>query len=216
LIAINFSVLSNRIKSGVLNIRYQKSALDRPAVPVSYKAFFHGETVDKKSEITNRARETTVLFATLLLFWVMLSGSLASDVLIIGVLVSLGIALLFRDGLSFFTEFRATPQAFVAGVLYYGYFFRELVRSNLKLAAIVLTPALPIKPGIVKVRTRLKSRMGRLMLANSITLTPGTLTVELDGEWLYVHWVRVESTDIEKATAEIVAGFERYLEVMYG
>jgi multicomponent Na+:H+ antiporter subunit E len=58
--------------------------------------------------------------------------------------------------------------------------------------------------------------MGRLLLANSITLTPGTLTVDLDGDWLYIHWVRVESVDIDRATAEIVAGFERYLEVMYG
>jgi multicomponent Na+:H+ antiporter subunit E len=58
--------------------------------------------------------------------------------------------------------------------------------------------------------------MGRLMLANSITLTPGTLTVEMDGEWLYVHWTSVASDDIEAATSEIVAGFERYLEVIYG
>jgi multicomponent Na+:H+ antiporter subunit E len=58
--------------------------------------------------------------------------------------------------------------------------------------------------------------MGRLMLANSITLTPGTLTVEMDGEWLYIHWVNVQSPDVEAATAEIVAGFERYLEVIYG
>ena len=73
-----------------------------------------------------------------------------------------------------------------------------------------------INPGIVKVRTKLKSQMGRLLLANSITLTPGTLTLELDGEWLYIHLVTTESTDLEAATKSIVAGFERYLEVMYG
>jgi multicomponent Na+:H+ antiporter subunit E len=58
--------------------------------------------------------------------------------------------------------------------------------------------------------------MGRLLLANSITLTPGTLTVEMDGEWLYIHWVSVAADDIEAATAAIVSGFEAYLEVMYG
>jgi len=146
----------------------------------------------------------------------MLQGSLERDVLIVGAVVSFCIALIYRDGLSFFTEFRATPQAFVAGFRYYGYFFKELVVSNVKLAAIVLSPSLPINPGIVKVRTRLKSRMGRLMLANSITLTPGTLTVELEGEWIYVHWVTVDSVDVEAATQRIVAGFESYLEVMYG
>lgn len=163
-----------------------------------------------------KTRDTVILFGTLLLFWIMLMGTLSADSLMVGVLVSLSIALLFRDGLSFFTEFRATPRAFVAGVAFYGYFLKALVTSNIRLAAIVLSPDLPIRPGIVKVRTRLKSRMGRLMLANSITLTPGTLTVEVDGEWLYVHWVTVQSEDVDAATAEIVAGFERYLEIMYG
>ena len=172
--------------------------------------------MDTKSGRENKIRDRAVLFVTLLLFWVMLNGTLAVDSLIIGILVSFSITLLFCSGLSFFTEFRATPQAFVAGIFYYAYFFKELVKSNFRLAAIVLSPSLPIKPGIVKVRTKLKSKMGRLMLANSITLTPGTLTVELDGEWLYIHCVTVESTDIDEATAQIVAGFESYLEVIYG
>jgi multicomponent Na+:H+ antiporter subunit E len=172
--------------------------------------------MEVNTEMTGKTRDTAVLFGTLLLFWIMLLGTLAVDSLLVGILVSLGIALLFRDGLSFFTEFRATPQAFWAGIQYYGYFLKELVKSNLRLAVIVLSPSLPIRPGIVKVRTRLKSRMGRLMLANSITLTPGTLTVEVQDEWLYVHWVRVGSEDIDAATAEIVFGFERYLEIMYG
>jgi multicomponent Na+:H+ antiporter subunit E len=161
-------------------------------------------------------RDRLVLFATLMLFWVMLMGSLKMDVLLVGALASAVISLWFSSGLSFFTEFRMSRAALVAGVRYYGYFFQELVKANLKVAAIVISPNLPIDPAIVKVRTRLKSRMGRLMLANSITLTPGTLTVEITGEWLYVHWVQMEAEDIETATASIVAGYERYLEVMYG
>lgn len=164
----------------------------------------------------SKLRDTAVLFVTLMLFWLMLSGKLDTDVLIVGAVASLIIALLYRDGLSFFTEFRFTPQAIVAGFRYYGYFLQELFKSNLNMAAIVLSPSLPITPGIVKVRTRLKSRMGRLMLANSITLTPGTLTVEMAGEWLYIHCVTLGATDVEAATAEIVSGFESYLEVMYG
>ncbi len=166
--------------------------------------------------MTNKWRNPVILFATLMLFWLMLVNSLAPDTLLIGALVSLIIALLYRDGLSFFTEFRWTPKAILAGIAYYAYFFRQLVRSNLRLAAIVVDPALPIEPGILKIRTGLESRMGRLMLANSITLTPGTLTVEVEGEWLYVHCVTLGETDTESATREIAAGFERYLEVMYG
>jgi multicomponent Na+:H+ antiporter subunit E len=126
------------------------------------------------------------------------------------------VAFLYPSGLSFFSEFRTTPRAVIAGFLYFGYFFRQLVRSNFRLAAIVLSPGLPIDPGIIKLRTTLKSRMGRLMLANSITLTPGTLTVEVQDEYLYVHCVTTGSTDIEGATREVAEGFERYLKVMYG
>jgi len=53
-------------------------------------------------------------------------------------------------------------------------------------------------------------------LANSITLTPGTLTVETDGEDYYIHWIDVSSKDIEGATEKIVHKFEKYLEVFYG
>lgn len=169
-----------------------------------------------KNGLKKSIRDRAVLFVTLLLFWIMLNGTMAADNIIVGIIVSFSITLLFCSGLSFFTEFRATPQAFITGLFYYVYFFKELIKSNFRLAAIVLSPSLPINPGIVKVRTKLKSKMGRLMLANSITLTPGTLTVELDGEWLYVHCVTVNATDTEEATAQIVAGFESYLEVMYG
>jgi multicomponent Na+:H+ antiporter subunit E len=164
----------------------------------------------------SKSRNLVALFASLFLFWVLLNGSLAMDVLIVGAVAAAVITFLFRDGLALFAEFRATPEAVVMAVRYVPYFLKELVKSNLNVATIVLAPSLPLNPGIVKVRTKLKSRMGRMLLANSITLTPGTLTVEMDGEWFYIHWVSVDSPDIEGATASIVAGFEHYLEVMYG
>ena len=169
---------------------------------------------NRVSHHSGRAR--FIMFATLFLFWIMLMGNVESDTLLVGVAASLLITILYRDGFSFFTEFRASPAAFVAGLKYYGYFFTELVRSNLRLSAIVSSPALPINPAIIKVRTTLKSRMGRLMLANSITLTPGTFTVDVDGEFLYVHCVTLEAETTEAATQEIVARLESYLEVMYG
>lgn len=161
-------------------------------------------------------RDPGMIFGTLLAFWLLLNGSLAADVILVGLIAALVITLLFRNGLSVISEFRFTPKALLAALAYVAFFLKELVKSNLRLAGIVLSPALPLHPGIVKVHTKLKSSMGRLLLANSITLTPGTLTVEMEGEWLYVHWVTVESENIDEATASIVTGFERYLEVMYG
>lgn len=158
----------------------------------------------------------TGVFFALLLFWVLLSGSLAPSTLGVGVLVAAVIAWLMPGAMSFFTDFRFSGQAVQAAIAYFGYFLLALVKANLRVAGLVLSPALPINPGFVKVHTRLKSPMGRLLLANSITLTPGTLTVEIEGEWLYVHWVTADTPDIEGATHEIVEGFEQYLEVMYG
>ena len=164
----------------------------------------------------SKARDLTMLFATLLGFWMLLNGSLAPDILVVGLIAAIVITFLFSNSLAVISELSTTPRALIAAVGYVFFFARELVKSNLNLARIVLSPALPLNPGIVKVRTRLKSRMGRLLLANSITLTPGTLTVDIDGEWLYIHWATVASADIEAATAAIVSGFEDYLEVMYG
>jgi multicomponent Na+:H+ antiporter subunit E len=164
----------------------------------------------------NPLRQKIEIFSFLLLFWVLLNGSLAPEVLGIGAVVALAIMLFSRDGMTFLTGFRYTPKAIWATLLYLLFFFKELMKANLRLAKIVLSPSLPINPGFVKVRTRLKSPMGRLLLANSITLTPGTLTIEMEGEWLYVHWITMDAGDIDGATDKIVAGFERYLEVMYG
>jgi len=164
----------------------------------------------------SRVRNSAELFATLIVFWVLLNGTLAPQTLLVGIVAALAIVVFYTDGMSFLSAYKPVPRSFVATIQFLGYFLKELVRSNIALARIVLSPALPIKPGIVKVRTKLTSPMGRLLLANSITLTPGTLSVELDGDWLYVHWVTVEGTDSDVATAKIVAGFERYLEVMYG
>lgn len=157
-----------------------------------------------------------MLFASLLMFWVLLNGSLSSDVLVVGAFASAVIAIAFRSNLAWFSELRLTPKALVTTVAYVFYYLKELVKSNVNVALIVLSPSLPINPGIVTVRTKLKNPMGRMLLCNSITLTPGTLTVDMEGDLLHIHWVTVDSPDIEGATQAIVAGFERYLEVMYG
>ncbi|MCJ7813461.1 Na+/H+ antiporter subunit E, partial [bacterium] len=63
----------------------------------------------------------------------------------------------------------------------------------------------------VKIRTSIKSDMGKVFLANSITLTPGTFTIDLKDEYLYIHWIYVRYIDIEKATQQIAGPFEKYL-----
>ena len=69
-------------------------------------------------------------------------------------------------------------------------------------------PDVPIRPGIVKVRTTLTGSMAKTFLANSITLTPGTLTVDIDGEDFYVHWINIDTDSAQKRTAKICGRFE--------
>ncbi len=159
--------------------------------------------------------DTLKLFGTLLVFWILLNGSLALGTLAVGLVVAGGIAYLYRDTLSVLSGHKLTPAALWATLLYVGYFLKELVKANLQMAAIVLDPRLPVEPAIVATKVRLTHPVARLLLANSITLTPGTLSVQLTGDTLYVHWVVARGTDSETATRQIVAGFERYLEAMY-
>ena len=156
------------------------------------------------------------LFATLLLFWLLLSASLSIESVAIGALIAALVAVTLSTNLSYLSGYRFTPASFVATLAYVATFLFELIKSNLAMATLVLKPSLPVRPAIVRVRTGLKNPIARLLLANSITLTPGTLTVEVKGEWLYIHWVVAEATEAEAATRAIAAGFERYLEVMYG
>lgn len=92
-------------------------------------------------------------------------------------------------------------------------FIWECIKANIDVACRVIHPALPINPGIVKVKTTLTSATGLTFLANSITLTPGTLTVDIDKQngILYIHWINVTEKDVERATEVIVAYFERIL-----
>ncbi len=99
--------------------------------------------------------------------------------------------------------------------LYAPIFAWYCIRANLQVVYLVMHPDMPIKPGIVKVRTELESDTGRAALANSITLTPGTLTVDAEGDTLWVHWIYVESKDEEEATRLIVKKFERFLKRIF-
>ena len=96
-----------------------------------------------------------------------------------------GIVISFVSSLIFVQVFTKHPNKFFAPIRYLWFvvyipmFFYYMLIANFDVVYRVVHPKMPIKPGIVKVRTRLKSESGRTALANSITLTPGTLTVDI-------------------------------------
>ncbi|MFQ5477476.1 MAG: Na+/H+ antiporter subunit E [Candidatus Binatia bacterium] len=93
-------------------------------------------------------------------------------------------------------------------------FLWELVLSNLQVARIVLSPTISIRPGIVAYTTQLRSDLGVTMLANLITLTPGTLTLEVseDRSTLFVHTLNIG--DPEEVVRSIREAFEKELAVL--
>src|SRR6056297_1673863 len=157
-----------------------------------------------------------VSFLIAFIFWILLNNSFEPIKLGIGAILSLSLAIIFCSRCDVFSELKLTPVALFYTFVYIFVFLYELVKSNLDVARRVITPSLPINPGIVEVKTKLKSKMGRMILANSITLTPGTLTIDIQDDTLYIHWIDVKSEDINEATEQIVRKFEKYLEKIYG
>ncbi len=158
------------------------------------------------------------LIITIVLFsiWILLNNSLDPILLLIGAGVSIIIALLFCSNCSVFEQIKLNPKSLIFSIAYLFVFIFELIKSNLDVAYRVISPKLPINPGIVKVKTCLNSEMGRMILANSITLTPGTLSVDIKDEFIYVHWIDVTNKDLDVATEAIVNKFEKLLKEIYG
>jgi multicomponent Na+:H+ antiporter subunit E len=155
-------------------------------------------------------------FLLLLGVWLILVWSVELPDIIAGVIIALILSLLFHRVFEADLLSILNPVRLFWLIVYIPIFFYHMIVANFDVAYRVINPGLPIKPGIVKVKTKLKTNIGKTMLANSITLTPGTLTVDIDGDYLFIHWINVTSDDVEGATESIVNRFEKYLKRIFG
>ena len=162
-----------------------------------------------------RSRFTVFLLA--FLTWLALTGISDIQQVIAGFFVAAIAAL--AAGHMLITTRKKNPfvKRFFFGLGYILVFVWEMVKANVHVAYIVLHPLLPINPGIVKIKTGLKKSTSLTILSNSITLTPGTLTVDIDpdGESLYVHHIDVKTTDIKENTQLIGSRFEPILREVF-
>lgn len=162
-------------------------------------------------------KRRSILFIIGFIVWCLLTWPPDLAHIIAGIIISLFVTMVTGD------LFIQRPHVLIHGrryiwFLYYiPVFLWECLKANIDVAYRVSHPGLPIKPGIVKVKTTLKSDAGLTFLANSITLTPGTMTVDIDREngFLYIHWINVKAKDIESATEIIVRKFERILKEIF-
>jgi multicomponent Na+:H+ antiporter subunit E len=164
-----------------------------------------------RGEQSATATGLTVLLLTAIL-WLLLTGTFDAQELVAGALVSLVVGALAYRRSGILGGIRWSFVLPGAILLYLWVFCIALFRSNIDVARRVLSPSLPLRPGVVQVRTGLTSALGRLLLANSITLTPGTLTLDVEDDLLTIHWIDCPpDIDLETATAVIAADFERHL-----
>ncbi|AMM54039.1 Na+/H+ antiporter subunit E [Pyrococcus kukulkanii] len=160
-----------------------------------------------------------VLFA----FWLSITGDITLRGFSLGLPTTGIIAFYMRDLL---TDDIRHSKHLVWKILYFAFLYLpqyliimafRLLESNIKVAKHAIL--MDINPGIVRIKTGLHSNTGVTILANSITLTPGTLTLDvvkkLDGTYLYVHWIDVETLNVEKAGEIIKGDIEEWLKKVF-
>jgi len=166
-----------------------------------------------------RPRKWPVVGVLLAVLWLFVRGvaldpaSILGEFLI-GLAFGLPVAFAFRR---FYTErtalgrnLRALPYAGV----YVALFLKELLTANIDVAYRVLAPSMPLEPGVVVVPLRVETDAAITTIANSITLTPGTLTMDYDEETnvLYVHGITGRNRE---AVVEPIRAWEDYALVIF-
>lgn len=165
-------------------------------------------------------------FLLCFVFWLLLTGEITQlwdglgqgewQILIAGALISLLVAVFSARYLVHEKAFwLLRPDRLLLLIFYCLIIFPiELIKANVDMALRGLGLK-KTKPGIVKIPTELKSEYGQSMLANSITLTPGTITLDIVEEngrsYYYVHWINVSETESEKAGKAIKGTLETWI-----
>lgn len=130
---------------------------------------------------------TLILGAAVFAVWLLLSGHYDPFLLIVGVLCSAGVVYVaLRMNV---VDEEGVPMIHI-GPRIFGYipwFLLEIWKSNIDATKVILSPSLPINPKLFRVRGLQRTDLGRMIFANSITLTPGTITVAVQGDTFHVH-----------------------------
>ena len=179
-----------------------------------------GRTENIKGGVSLRKTTFPKVAATFIVcfaFWILVTWSLAAQELIAGAVVSLAVALfcsrffIHDDG-----AVLLQPRRLFALICYCLVIFpSELLKANVNVVRRAFSRHIPLNSGIVKVPVNVKSSYGRAMLADSITLTPGTITMECaedEGQlYYYIHWLDVQEEDPEKAGDIIKGRMEKWV-----
>ncbi len=155
------------------------------------------------------------LFIISLIFWLLLTFSLTTPNIIVGIVAALATSILF--GRFFVTSVSKLlhPHRYFWFIVYLIIFIWECLKANIEVAYRVLHPAMPIKPGIVKIKIDLKTDIAKTTLANSITMTPGTITVDIIDDYIYVHWIYISTDNPDEYSQKVSGKFEKYIKKIF-
>lgn len=162
-------------------------------------------------------RTPAVISTSIVLLGIWFSLTLSTDIqeITLGVVVSLIIAIATHGALTGNLFTLLNPRKCLAVINYVFYFLGQMVKANIDVFLRIFRPVIPIKPGIVKARLTIKSERAKAIVANSITLTPGTITIDIIGEEIFVHWVFLPSGDVHAETQAMVDSFAGRLEKIF-
>ena len=163
-----------------------------------------------------RLRATLSLWIVLFVIWSAANGTLAVEVLGLGLVVTLCIAVLCTRSSGIWNDLYFSPARGISFLQYTTVFLREMVKSNVTVLGYVFSPKVRVRPGIVLAQTRLTSPFARLVLSNSVALTPGSLVMGMDGRDVYVHGLDLTSTDADANTQAYLGPFEPILSKTFG
>jgi multicomponent Na+:H+ antiporter subunit E len=143
----------------------------------------------------------------LALTWAMLGGNFNLANVVVGFLVGYGVLLLAQRVIGTSPYFRRLRRV----ISFIGFFLWELLLANLRVAHDVVTPPLYARPGVIAIPLEARTAVEVTLLANLLTLTPGTLSLDVsdDGRVLYLHAMFID--DPERFRRRIKDGLERRL-----
>jgi len=118
--------------------------------------------------------------------WVLWSWHFTGLLLGLGALSCIGVLVIARS-MGLLDHEGTSPALMLRLPLYLPWLVLEIIKANLDVARRILSPGLPIDPRIIRVRASQKGDLGRVIYANSITLTPGTVSIDTEGETITVH-----------------------------
>lgn len=147
------------------------------------------------------------IFGFYILFWLILAQTFNIERILIGILICIVVFVFNKDFLNIYKKnYSLSISNLKYSLLYITVLIKEIIKSNFHVAKIVLSPKLDISTTIVTIDTKLKSDFNKTILANSITLTPGTLTLDMTEDKLIIHCL-----DMKTAKALQHSSFENIL-----